>query len=50
MFSDHATFYPFGIDADIVYEITINEINKVLNATELKKIGFWFEKYMFGVR
>ena len=40
MFSNHAPFYPFGIDADIVYEITINEINKVFNATELRNWNF----------
>ena len=40
MVSNHAPFYPFGIDADIVYEITISDTNKLLNATELRNWNF----------
>ena len=43
MFTNHALFYPFGIDEDIVYEITINEINKVLNPTELRNLNFFLK-------
>ena len=49
MFSDHVPFHSFGIDADLIYKITINEINKLLNATEMRNWNFGLKNIMFGV-
>ena len=40
LFSRHAPFYPYAIDADIVYEITINEIANVVQASEKANWNF----------